>query len=136
MKVKCQGQIWQYSVFDLIFSPHLRVIVSLLWRYIFIFHFCVQWSRLDARLDALDIMVFASTKCFDTISGSVPLHIISGGLALRFGFKNFLMITSLIAALLTISFPLLMRSSYIYGLVSRILLGALHSGWFPGKFTI
>ena len=114
MKVKCQGQIWQYSVFDLIFSPHLRVIVSLLWRYIFIFHFCVQ--------------------C--TISGSVPLHIISGGLALRFGFKNFLMITSLIAALLTISFPLLMRSSYIYGLVSRILLGALHSGWFPGTFTI
>ena len=63
----------------------------------------------------------------------VPLHIVSGGLALRFGFKNFLMITSLIAALLTISFPLLIRTSYIYGLISRVLLGALHSGWFPGK---
>ena len=66
----------------------------------------------------------------------VPLHIVSGGLALRFGFKNFLMITSLIAAVLTISFPLLIRTSYINGLVSRVVLGALHSGWFPGKWAL
>ena len=63
--------------------------------------------------------------------GYVPLHIVSGGLALRFGFKNFLMITSLIAAVLTMAFPLLIRASYTYGLISRILLGAFHSGWFP-----
>ena len=61
----------------------------------------------------------------------VPLHIVSGGLALRFGFKNFLMITSLIAAILTIAFPLLIRTSYTYGLISRVLLGVFHSGWFP-----
>ena len=61
----------------------------------------------------------------------VPLHIASGGLALRFGFKNFLMITSIFAAVLTIAFPLLIRTSYTYGLISRILLGAFHSGWFP-----
>ena len=63
--------------------------------------------------------------------GYVPFHIVSGGLALRFGFKKFLLITSLIAAVLTIAFPMLIRTNYTIGLISRVLLGIFHSGWFP-----
>lgn len=53
-------------------------------------------------------------------------------LSLHFGFKNYLMITSVIGAILTLGFPMMIRQSYILGLISRILLGSLHSGWFPG----
>ena len=53
-------------------------------------------------------------------------------LSLHFGFKNYLLITSVISAVLTVGFPMLIRQNYTFGIVSRIFLGSLHSGWFPG----
>ena len=37
----------------------------------------------------------------------------------------------MVGAVLTVGFPLIIRQSYTLGIISRILLGALHSGWFP-----
>merc|ERR1712227_491 len=63
--------------------------------------------------------------------GYVSLHIVSSVLSLRYGFKNYLMVTSVIGAILTLAFPMMIRSSYTLGLITRIILGSLHSGWFP-----
>ena len=41
------------------------------------------------------------------------------------------MVTSVIGAILTFAFPMMIRQSYMLGLIARILLGSLHSGWFP-----
>ena len=41
------------------------------------------------------------------------------------------MVTSVIGATLTMAFPFMIRQNYTLGLIIRILLGALHSGWFP-----
>ena len=41
------------------------------------------------------------------------------------------MVTSVIGAILTFAFPVMIRQSYMLGLISRIMLGSLHSGWFP-----
>ena len=53
-------------------------------------------------------------------------------LSLHFGFKNYLLITSVIGAVLTLGFPMMIRQRYTLGIISRILLGCMHSGWFPG----
>ena len=47
--------------------------------------------------------------------GYVPLHIISSVLALRIGFKKYLMMTSLVGATLTFGFPFLIRQNYTLG---------------------
>ena len=41
------------------------------------------------------------------------------------------MVTSAIGAILTLAFPVMIRNSYTLGLITRVLLGSLHSGWFP-----
>ena len=41
------------------------------------------------------------------------------------------MVTSVIGAILTLAFPFMIRQSYTLGLVTRVFLGSLHSGWFP-----
>ena len=41
----------------------------------------------------------------------------------------------MISAFLTVGFPMLIRQNYTFGIVSRIFLGSLHSGWFPGSIS-
>lgn len=41
------------------------------------------------------------------------------------------MVTSVIGAILTLAFPIMIRQSYTLGLITRVFLGSLHSGWFP-----
>ena len=38
----------------------------------------------------------------------------------------------MVGAILTLGFPMMIRQSYTLGIISRIILGSMHSGWFPG----
>ena len=72
------------------------------------------------------------TKAFDYLYHINYMWSRLSVLALHFGFKNYLLITSVVGAILTLSFPMMIRQSYTLGIISRIILGSLHSGWFPG----
>ena len=86
------------------------------------------WFGHGFRHGLLYIHLFAS-------AGSHLLDSPSSLLSLHFGFKNYLLITSVISAFLTVGFPMLIRQNYTFGIVSRIFLGSLHSGWFPGSIS-
>ena len=52
-------------------------------------------------------------------------------ISLKYGFKYTLGITATIGAFVTFLYPVVVRYSFKGGVAMRIVLGALHSGWFP-----
>lgn len=57
--------------------------------------------------------------------GYVACHIIGGSIAFKFGVKKVLLYTFIPSSILTIMFPLLIRTNFYLAVVSRVILGSL-----------